>query len=393
MGKTRARIIDYLLLLILAIFPLGQLPGIYTQNLLGLGFRPHPIDALILFTVIFMHIVYRVKSIFRLLLPIIVVLAFSLLLSVFTSNFDIHGLFYVFRLTVYLVFLLFWLNRPISKAKRGLCLQSLLVVGGSVALFGWVQYFLFPDLTSLKAVGWDDHYFRLTSTFMDPAFTGIVLVLGILTATSYFLLSRTKRAVLSVVFLLITLGFTYSRASFLALIIGLFVLLWNRNKKFLLILVFAFAVIVVLLPRTPGGEGVKLSRVSSISQKIQNYQESFEIILSSPVFGVGYNNVCKAKARLSIDISAQKNSCYGLDNSFLLILATTGVLGLLVVFNLLGQIAKLTAGNIYGDLFNASALAVLVHSQFSNTLFYPWVIIWLVILAIISRTRKTGQGV
>ena len=47
------------------------------------------------------------------------------------------------------------------------------------AVFGWIQYFFWPDLTYLKYLGWDDHYFRLTGTFLDPNFMGLVLVLGL----------------------------------------------------------------------------------------------------------------------------------------------------------------------------------------------------------------------
>ena len=69
MVKARVKIIDFWLFITLAVFPLGQLPGIFTQNLLHLGFRLHPLDILVLFTVIFMHIVCGGKSILKLLHP------------------------------------------------------------------------------------------------------------------------------------------------------------------------------------------------------------------------------------------------------------------------------------------------------------------------------------
>lgn len=386
MGKRAAKVKDYLLLLILAITPFGQLPGLFVQSLLNLSFRLHPLDILVFFTVIFTPVVSKIREISGFLRPMFTIMIFGMVLSVFTGYFDLQGALYSTRIVFYSLFFVAFLLFP-TKNKTFL-IQALIIVGVNFAIFGWVQYFLIPDLTSLKLFGWDDHYFRLTSTFLDPAFTGILLVFSSLTTVFYYLLTRKRSVIAILVFLLLTLAYTYSRASFLALFVGLFVLLWKRQKKLLFLISFLLISFVMLLPQNLGGEGVNLSRVNSINQKFENYAEGFRLVSNSPVFGLGYNNICKVKTQQGLDISAQKNSCYGLDNSFLVILASAGILGLFIAFDFFGKLRRATSADKYGDLFKATVAATFVHSLFTNTLFYPWVIVWLAILASMSRSVR-----
>jgi len=382
---------DLLILLLLCVYPLGQLPKIF------LGF--HLIDVIVVLVTVFMvvekfkssniPITYRIKEIYKKYKNISLFLfasLFSLLVSFVFGAIDIFGVLYLFRFWVYLTFVLFF---PVKKKGKSFVLLSLVIVAVVIALYGWLQYLLFPDLTNLIYFGWDDHYYRLVSTFIDPAFTGILLVLGTLSALAYVAVSKRSFLIGIVVFLMISLAFTYSRASFISLILGYFVFLWKKNKTAFFALIFLFFFFVVLLP-SPGGEGVKLGRTSSIQQKIDNYKESLKIISHSPLFGVGYNNICKVKRLIGIDISRQYHSCYGLDNSFLLIWAANGIVGLIGFIVYINSLTKNTTEDIYGRLFNASGLAVFFHSFFTNTIFYTWIIVWLAFLASISRFRESS---
>ncbi len=379
---------DLLILLLLGVYPLGQLPKIF------LGF--HLIDVIVLLVTVFMviekfkssyePIAYKIKAKYKNISLFLLASLFGLLVSFLTGTFDMFGILYLFRFWVYLTFVLFF---PVRKKGKSFILLSLVIVTVAIALYGWLQYLLFPDLTNLIYFGWDDHYYRLVSTFIDPAYTGILLVLGTLSALAYGAVSKRSFLIGIVVFLMISLAFTYSRASFISLMLGYFVFLWGKNKTVFFSLVFLFFFFVILLP-SPGGEGVRLGRISSIQQKIENYKESLKIISHSPLFGVGYNNICKVKRLVSIDISRQYHSCYGLDNSFLLIWASNGIVGLVGFIIYLNSLIKNTAEDVYGRLFNASGLAVFFHSLFTNTIFYPWVIVWLAFLASISRFNESN---
>jgi hypothetical protein len=61
-------------------------------------------------------------------------------------------------------------------AKKENLLRAIYVALISFLSFGFVQYFFFNDLRPLFYLGWDNHLYRLTSTFFDPNFAGSFLV-------------------------------------------------------------------------------------------------------------------------------------------------------------------------------------------------------------------------
>ena len=118
------------------------------------------------------------------------------------------------------------------------------------------------------------------------------------------------------------------------------------------------------LPR-PGGEGVKLERVFSLNQRFANYREGLQLIKLSPVFGLGFNTMRYYRNDFVSHAAA------GLDSSLLFVLATTGIIGLLTYLNLLKSLWQTSL------LVKLSLSAVLVHSLFQNSFFYPLIMIWL----------------
>lgn len=377
MGITKRQIADYLMLTLLVIFPFGQLPGIFLENIFDLPFRVHILDIILVFMILF---TINIKDLTRLVVKykyVFIVLGFGSLVSFSQSYFSFTGILYLFRLIFYLLFLLKLLDSPFELKFANLILKSILLVGIAISAFGWIQYLLLPNLIDLKYFGWDDHYFRLAGSFLDPAFTGIILALSTLLSIHFYIVSRSSKYIISTLILLITLGFTYSRASFLAFSVGLLFLLFKKQKKLLTLLCTFLLVMIPLLPRTSGGEGVKLTRTASSIQKVENYKDSLKLIARAPLFGVGYNNICKAKEDLGIDISKQENSCSGLDNSFMFIFATTGILGSMSFAFFVIKSYPVFNKN---KLVIASMSAIAVHSFFTNTLFYPWVLIWFSLL-------------
>ena len=342
-----------LLFTTLVIFPFGQIAKIGQVSFLDI--------------LIFLIAIYTLlrKSKFPkwypYLLGFILFGLFSWIINAFIIKNDLifKGLLYGIRLLIYSIIPVFISNFFKTKQDKVFILNSLLLISIFTAVFGWIQYFGWPNLISLKYLGWDDHYYRLVGTFLDPSFTAIIFVLG-----STIALKENKKN--SLIFLAISILFTYSRASYLVLI-----LLLIYFKKYLLILLFIIS--IFFLPKNMGGEGVNLTRTSSTNLKIINYKETLEIIKKSSAIGVGFNNLCPARQIYLNDINTSSHSCFGSDSSILFIIATTGIIGLMLFLTFIFSISSF-------PLLTISFLTVLIHSTFSNSLFYPWVMFWLFVL-------------
>jgi len=251
----------------------------------------------------------------------------------------------------------------LSDKNLKLPLKKLLVISASLlAIFSLIQYLFLPDTRFLKILHWDDHYYRVISTLGDPTFVGIILVLALI-----LLPSLSSPWWLYLLFLL-PLLLTYSRSSYLSLLVAAITAVILKTKHKILLIITIFLLITLpFLPR-PGGEGVKLERRFSITQKVANYREGIAIFQQSPIFGIGFNTL---RFYRQDQIS---HAAAGLDSSLLFILATTGLIGLLAYLNLLKRLWQTS------NILKISLSALLIHSLFSNSLFYPYVMIWLWVL-------------
>jgi O-antigen ligase len=218
---------------------------------------------------------------------------------------------------------------------------------------------------------------------------GIVAALGSIVALYFYLKTKNNGYLGVFIILTITVLFTYSRASYLAITAGIAVLsiIIKDRRRFLAKLLLLFLITIAFLPR-PFGEGVRLERVQSVRARVVDYQQTVEIFSDHPVFGIGYNNLCTAKAKYFTSVDAASNACAGSDSSLLFVLATTGVVGFLVFIDALYQISKDIKGKQYSALFFAIAASALVHSLFSNSLFYPWILGLLAVIMALSFTES-----
>lgn len=248
--------------------------------------------------------------------------------------------------------------------------KFLLFFSTAIAGLGLAQYLFLPDTRFLAGLNWDDHYYRLISTLFDPNFTGIILVLGLI----LICLKRPfSRPLLVLHFSALLL--TYSRGSYLALAAaGLYWALISKKLKWFFLGIAVLAVVLLALPR-PGGEGVKLERWFSIEQRLDNYRAGVSLWLKGPVFGLGFNTLRYYRQDFV------SHAASGLDSSLLFVLATTGVTGLLTYLNLLRSLWRKNL------LVRVSLAALLVHSLFVNSLFYPFVLIWLFSLASLDKKK------
>jgi hypothetical protein len=141
-----------------------------------------------------------------------------------------------------------------------------------------LQYVFLPDTRFLRVLGWDDHYYRLIGTLLDPNFTGLSLIV-----TGCYLWSVAHwwpKALLQwlTLALLVAVALTFSRASYAALAVVLALLLvhklvlvkyggWRLVAK--IGAVVAVATIAWWLAPKPTGEGVNLLRQSTITARWQ----------------------------------------------------------------------------------------------------------------------------
>lgn len=377
-AEKRTKSIGYFLIISLFfIFPFGQLLRVnlsYSGNRIIL-------QSIDVFMLIFGALYIWSKGINKnlILSRALIILIFSFVLSTGSFYFRelIVGLFYLIRLVAYYFYYRFitqYLNEKkfVQKIFHYLSLVSLLI-----AVIGLFQYVYYPDLTRMGMSGWDGHLYRLVGSFFDPGYTGMILVLGFI--VTYFQYTKNKKKIylLNLHILLTSLLLTYSRASYLAYVVSIMGLMVLSFRKNLVVFLLLFLIAIPLLPR-PAGVGVKLERTDTIVYRENNYIETLNIWKENPIFGVGYNNLCAYRTKNNMLSSVGANSCSGADSSLLFVLATTGFVGFIVLFQTAWNFLKT---NLSNTVLVVSLFAVVVHSMFSNTLFYPWVVIWLLTTA------------
>jgi len=312
------------------------------------------------------------------------------------------GFLYLLRWIFYagLYFVLFDLKERLPWLKKDWSC-FLIIIGSTVAVFGLVQYFLWPNLKALEVLQYDPHFYRAVGTFLDPGFTGIILVLTlILILTTLFngschVLSpkNTHKGnpswgspctchpflVISGIIVYIALALTYSRASWLAFFVGISMLsFYKKSWKIWLFTVGILTLTWFLIPQ-PAGEGGKLTRTYTIQSRFENYQQAVKIIKERPILGVGFNTLRyyqKQTGLLSEENWQANQAGAGVDNSWLFVLATTGILGFVSYLWLYWK----ALGRFKNILVVSSLTAVFIHSFFLNSLFYPWVMAWVWIL-------------
>ena len=100
----------------------------------------------------------------------------------------------------------------------------------------------------------------------------------------------------------------------------------------------------------------------------------------NPLFGIGYN------LYKEFSDSTARHTGSGVHSSLLFTLTTTGVTGLLVYLGFIGKsffVGWKKKKTHLGALLFSSLAALLAHSLFDNSLFYPWVMGWLgIVLAL-----------
>jgi len=339
----------YLLLLTLYIWPFGQLLSFSTTVF---PFTIYLLDVAVFFLFVSLVLSKKRAEIFNtpITKPLLMFLGVVILSFLFNIKQGIaSGLplsfFYLFRLIIYPS--LFF---AISFVDKNRLIKPITISIGIFLFLSLVQYLSFPDMRFLKSLGFDDHYYRLIGSFYDPNFTGAILA-----GLSLYFIGKNK--IIYSIPLITLLSLTFSRASYLAFAVGLIILLLTRKKIKLILLVALLGVIVYLIPK-PFGEGVNLFRTFSIYSRIESWQSGLNLFIDKPILGWGYNTLRNAEG-----------GRFQVDNSFIFLLATTGLVGFFAFMNLLIK--------IYRQAKDREMLliptTILIHSLFNNSLFFIWI--------------------
>ena len=258
----------------------------------------------------------------------------------------------------------------IYSSLSGVLVQSIKVipvVGIGTAILGILQYIFIPDVRFLEYWDWDPHYYRIVGTLLDPGFTGLILVLTLV----FIVINNYHKFWWVIVY--VALALTYSRASYLAFFTAFTWISYQRKSwKYFIVSASCVLLTVFLLPRWSDGEGVKLERTNSVWARIESWKTAWKIFSNNSIIGVGFNTY-----RYAQKASPESHAGAGSDSSILLVVATTGVLGLLFYLRYLKALWKLSTQHL---ALSTSLIAIFVHSWFLNSLFYPAVMLWIALL-------------
>ena len=283
------------------------------------------------------------------------------------------GFLYFFRLILYWtywIYLTYWTDKNNSNKK--ILINSVLIFVFLTLLSSIIQYFFYPELRNLIYAGWDPHLYRLFGTFFDTSVSGAIYGLVFL---RFFLegkhIMKNKFVFLSLLLILLIFNFlTYSRSLYLALLICIILhAVVQRWYKGLFIISVLFLLFLVVSPERLG-EGVNLTRIFSIESRMEDYRNAVKMWKKQPILGIGYNRIRYEKIKMNIieEVNSDiTHSGASFHSSFLIILVSSGIIGLTLFVLVLFKIAGINEFSSYAVIFLS------LMSLSDNILLHPFV--------------------
>lgn len=337
----------------------------------------------------------------------VAIASLSLILSPLKLSLNEYFSSSVYILRFFLYILLGWLvfidRFPDFTKKIG---YFLILSGIILSILGLLQFIFLPDLRFVEINSWDPHYFRTASTFLDPNFLGSFLVLTLILILNNVWITFKKNGAkhLQIGFFLLvyfTLLTTFSRGAYLAFLISfLTISILNKSLKQFFLVVFLFLILMggfyayVQSVAAPLG----INRGESATFRFNTWQQGLTIFEKKPIWGVGFNAYRYAirDYNLGSEQFLKSRGSSTNDSSLLFVLATTGVIGLTTYFLFLFSIYKTgwlsyIRGNKSGLSLIAGMSALLTQSFFANTLFYPPLLIWIILVSVKSLALEAQK--
>ncbi len=344
-------LLNLLIYLTFILFSLGQLGRI---SFFGQQVNIYAYEGALLFVLLVLFVKYGampIKSAYSSFKSIFIFLAFlffSYILNFFNFSWfeNAVSFLYFLRLIFYCCFFFYLLfHCKKRKESRTVLKSGLTIFIGLTILISIAQYFFYPDLRNLIYGGWDPHFYRLFGVFFDTSIAGSVyglLFLLVFFSGKELYSHRTRYIILSTLFIFIVL--TFNRSLYIVFLLSIFIYVWlKKDFKKLAILILLFAALIIIAPK-PSGEGVNLLRVFSIESRIKDHQTAIQMWKRNPLIGIGYNRIRYEKRHLNIIEQTDEDSNHSgasFHSSFLIILVTGGIVGLVGFVGVLYQLVKL----------------------------------------------------
>lgn len=304
----------------------------------------------------------------------------------FTTAQNVVAALYLVRLAFYLLGMPYVLFYVKDKKKHQESIKPMLFYVAITAGLAIIQYLYYPNLRNLEYLGWDPHQFRVFGSVFDTstaaALYGMILL---------FLMFIGKRVIKSpviwlgsIIFFIVIGALTYSRGFYGAITITLLYYLLVANKRIMsaLYVVLVAAILILLLPK-PQGESANLMRVFTIQSRAADYQTAATLWQKNPILGVGYNHLRYVKPAAQDDDLNHAGA--SLSSSFLIILVTTGIVGLATYLFMLYKLSQTSQIALYSIMFLS------IFSLSDNIFLHPFVLFletFFIAWGITSRTSR-----
>jgi|SRR3989344_605105 len=390
-----------LFLISLIAFILGQTARVQFDNGIAVTFLDISVGLFV--GAWFVRMLYQRKSLKdRLFLPILLFFAagtFSLVINSASLEFQQLMVSFLYALRWLIYAGLYFAVKDFSVENKRKVSYMLIIAGGAVVFLGFLQYFFYNNLRNLYYLQWDDHLYRMFSTFLDPNFAGVFFSLFLFLTLSRMadaLKGKDKRSVYIFSALglmtLLAVVLTYSRTALITLGVGIVTFLFLKGNKKLTFIFLLITVCFLLIFSNFGVEGRNPFRTASSVERIHSMQIALTIIEKNPFFGVGFNAYRYAQNKYGFRTSEKwqiSHADAGTDNSFLFVWATTGIVGLLAYGFLWVRVLQSRIVRVGAQpLAIATLCGLLASSFFLNTLFYPMLLYWIWVLLGITESKR-----
>jgi putative inorganic carbon (hco3(-)) transporter len=319
--------------------------------------------------------------------------------------------FYLIRLVSYVLLILVTVDCIEDESHAKKILSCIFAAAFLIAVAGFIQLAVYPDLGKLATLGWDPHINRLVSVWLDPNFVGgyLAFITCILLGVILYAKKTAVKTGLSVLAIVLTLALflTYSRSAYVAFAAGILIIGALKSRTLIITGVVLAIIGLAVFPRAAERLNDLSHTITAIvfdtsenpdataRLRIKSWEQTWELVYKRPILGSGYNTLRYVKYDEGFVTDPDIHSASGSDSSLLTILATTGILGLIAFIWFYAQFFLLSyrgwklpapTHEKTPDVFNGFSLGMLagissltIHSLFVNSLLFPQIMIPLLI--------------
>lgn len=295
-----------------------------------------------------------------------------------------NSLFYIVRFGFYILFS--WVIFSNAFPKFNGKIENVLIYSGlGFSILGLLQFVFLPDLSFITKYGFDPHYLRTVSTILDPNFAGAIFVITLILLLNSWPLNKNRSILfIPIYFALLT---TFSRSSYLMFLVSGATLSVFKKSKILfikavilfLILLLGFQIYTQLVSKPRN-----INREQSASYRLSTWQQGWQLFQDHPILGIGFNSYKYALKEYKVADKQFLNShgATSNDSSLLFVLATTGLIGLISYLYFLLSVIKTSHNK---SIVGAIIIGLLFHSLFANSLFFPPILLFVLLACVIPK--------